>query len=143
MSEKVEKAVSNIINHVKKSPVLNAAKELFEKAIDQTENLQHEPISLDELVSGLSDNTDIEILKIQQQENICFIGGELLVSGKAQQNGFFSLDLKLYFQDKMENIILKEKHKELDVLILNEVSKNELFQQGIIKFEINEPDIQG
>ena len=43
----------------------------------------------------------------------------------------------------MENIILKEKHKELDVLILNEVSKNELFQQGIIKFEINEPDIQG
>ena len=39
-----------------------------------------------------------------------------------------------------KNIILKEKHKELDVLILNEVSKNELFQQGIIKFEINEPD---
>ena len=48
MSEKVEKAVSNLINHVKKSPVLNAAKELFEKAIDQTENLQHEPIRLDE-----------------------------------------------------------------------------------------------
>ena len=55
----------------------------------------------------------------------------------------FKTPPKLYFQDKMENIILKEKHKELDVLILNEVSKNELFQQGIIKFEINEPDIQG
>lgn len=143
MSNKIEDSANALIDHLKKSPILNKTVELVDKAIDGiNKNLHLEPIGLDELTSYLSNDTDKEILEIQQQENLRFIGGELLVSAKSQQNDFFSLDLNLYFQSQLDKIILKEKHKELRISILNELSKNDLIQQGIIKYEINEPNIK-
>ena len=143
MSKNTEIAMNAVIDHLKKSPVLNKTIELLDSTIDEiNKKFKHDPISLDELTSRLSDDTDKEILQIQQQENLCFIGGELLVSKTAQLAGCFSLDLKLYFQNQMEKIILKEKHKELQISILNEASQNDLLQQSIIKYEINEPNIK-
>ena len=77
MNESKENNVINLINHLKKSPVLNALKDKVEQFAVQTSSLRHEPISLDDLVSKLSDDTDKEILKIIKHENLNFIGGEL------------------------------------------------------------------
>jgi hypothetical protein len=140
MKEKTEKYLSDFINHIKKSPVLNALKDTVEQVALKTSNLKHEPLSLDSLVSGLSNETDKEILKIIKTEDIQFIGGELIVLNKSELKDHFSLDLKLYFQNKSEEIILKEKHKELELSILDEISQQELFNKGTIKYEVNEPN---
>ncbi len=144
MSIKIEDAANAIIDHLKRSPVLNKTVDFVEQAINKlNQNFQHQPIGLDELISGLSDETDKTILQIQQQESLRFIGGELHVSKESKQISYFSIDLKLYFQNQMEKIILKETHKELQISILNDESKNDLFQKGIIKYEVNEPNIKG
>jgi hypothetical protein len=114
-----------LINHVKKSPVLNALKDTVEQIALKTSNLKHEPVSLDSLVRGLSNETDKEIVRIIKSEDLQFIGGELIVLNKSQQKDHFSLDLQLYFQNKSEEIVLKEKHKELEFSILDEnLNKN-------------------
>lgn len=140
MKEKTENSFSDLINHIKKSPVLNALKDTVEQIALTTSNLKHEPVSLDSLVRGLSNETDKEILKIIKFEDVLFIGGELIVLNQSQKKDHFSLDLKLYFQNKNKEIILKEKHKELEVSILDETSQQELFNKGTIKYEINEPN---
>lgn len=140
MSDKIEKTFIDLINHIKKSPILNAARETVEKVAVQTENFKHEPVSLETLVHGLSNDTDREILSIIKLEKMKFIGGELIVLNKSEKKDHFSLDLKLYFQNKSEEIILKEKHKELEISILNEESQQDLLEKGLIKYEVNEPD---
>ena len=111
MKEKTEKSLSDLINHVKKSPVLNALKDTVEQIALKTSNLKHEPVSLDSLVRGLSNETDKEIVRIIKSEDLQFIGGELIVLNKSQQKDHFSLDLQLYFQNKSEEVVIKEKHK--------------------------------
>ena len=139
MNESKENNVINLINHLKKSPVLNALKDKVEQFAAQTSSLRHEPISLDDLVSKLSDDTDKEILKIIKHENLNFIGGELIVFIQPTKSNIFCLDLKLYFQNNNDEIILKEKHKELDFYILDENSKNELMEKKTITYEVNAP----
>lgn len=139
MNESKENNVINLINHLKKSPVLNALKDKVEQFAVQTSSLRHEPISLDDLVSKLSDDTDKEILKIIKHEKLNFIGGELIVFIQPTKSNIFCLDLKLYFQNNNDEIILKEKHKELDFYILDENSKNELMEKKTITYEVNAP----
>lgn len=91
MKEKTEKSLSDLINHVKKSPVLNALKDTVEQIALKTSNLKHEPVSLDSLVRGLSNETDKEIVRIIKSEDLQFIGGELIVLNKSQQKDHFSL----------------------------------------------------
>lgn len=140
MKEKTEKSLSDLINHVKKSPVLNALKDTVEQIALKTSNLKHEPVSLDSLVRGLSNETDKEIVRIIKSEDLQFIGGELIVLNKSQQKDHFSLDLQLYFQNESEEVVLKEKHKELEFSILDEKSQQELLNKGTIKYEVNEPN---
>ena len=92
------------------------------------------------LVRGLSNETDKEIVRIIKSEDLQFIGGELIVLNKSQQKDHFSLDLQLYFQNKSEEVVLKEKHKELEFSILDEKSQQELLNKGTIKYEVNEPN---
>ena len=103
-------------------------------------NLKHDPISLDRLVQGLSNDTDKEILNIIRSENLNFIGGELIVLGTSKKIDCFSLDLKLFFQNNKDEVILKEKHKELEFSILDETSQKELIEKKSITYEVNEPN---
>ena len=132
--DKKESILNDLINHVKKSPILNSLKEKVDQVAIQTANLKHDPISLDRLVQGLSNDTDKEILNIIRSENLNFIGGELIVFIQPIKSNIFCLDLKLYFQNNNDEIILKEKHKELDFYILDENSKNELMEKKTIKY---------
>lgn len=138
--DKKDKVLSDFINHVKKSPILNALKDKVDQVAIQTAKFKHEPISLDNLVLGLSNDTDKEILNIIKHENINFIGGELVVLSKSRNIDCFSLDLKLYFQNNQNEIILKEKHKELEFSILDETSQKELIEKKSITYEVNEPN---
>lgn len=141
MCKNVEHAANVLIDHLKKSPTLNKTVELVDGAIDEiNKNFQHKPLSLESLVSRLSSGTDDEILQIQQQESLTFVGGELTVSANSTQMECFSMDLKLYFQNHLEKIILKEKHKELSLFILTNESQKELKEKGVIKYEVNEPN---
>ena len=140
MNESKENNVINLINHLKKSPVLNALKDKVEQIAVQTASLRHEPIGLDDLVSKLSNDTDKEILKIIKHENLNFIGGELIVLGTSKKIDCFSLDLKLFFQNNKDEVILKEKHKELEFSILDETSQKELIEKKSITYEVNEPN---
>ena len=63
-----------------------------------------------------------------------------MVLSKSRNIDCFSLDLKLYFQNNNDEIILKEKHKELDFSILDEISKKELMEKKSITYEVNEPN---
>ena len=137
--DKKESILNDLINHVKKSPILNSLKEKVDQVAIQTANLKHDPISLDRLVQGLSNDTDKEILNIIRSENLNFIGGELIVLIQPTKSNIFCLDLKLYFQNNNDEIILKEKHKELDFYILDENSKNELMEKKTITYEVNAP----
>ena len=137
--DKKESILNDLINHVKKSPILNSLKEKVDQVAIQTANLKHDPISLDRLVQGLSNDTDKEILNIIRSENLNFIGGELIVFIQPTKSNIFCLDLKLYFQNNNDEIILKEKHKELDFYILDENSKNELMEKKTITYEVNAP----
>ena len=92
------------------------------------------------MIRGLSNETDKEIVRIIKSEDLQFIGGELIVLNKSQQKDHFSLDLQLYFQNKSEEVVLKEKHKELEFSILDEKSQQELLNKGTIKYEVNEPN---
>ncbi|PVZ86914.1 hypothetical protein C9426_14225 [Serratia sp. S1B] len=140
MCKKVEYVANALIDHLKRSPTLNKTVELVDGVIDEiNKNFQHKPISLDDLINRLSNSADEEILLIQYQESLNFIGGELIISEKSSQLGFFSMDLKLYFQNHLDKIILKEKHKELNLFILTNESQQELKQKGIIKYEVNKP----
>lgn len=140
MCKKVEHAANVLIDHLKKSPTLNKTVELVDGAIDEiNKNFQHKPVNLDDLIKRLSDGTDEEILQIQHRDSLNFVGGELVVSATASQLDCFSMDLKLYFQNHLEKIILKEKHKELNLFILTNESQQELKRKGIIKYGVNEP----
>lgn len=142
MCKKIENSANAFIDHLKKSPVLNKTVGLVDGVIEEVnKNFKHEPISLDQLVARLSDDTDKEILQIQQQEALNFVGGELIVSSKASQDHYFSIDLKLYFKNSFGKIILKEKHKELELFILENSSKNDLLQKTVIKYEVDEPKV--
>ena len=81
MNESKENNVINLINHLKKSPVLNALKDKVEQIAVQTASLRHEPIGLDDLVSKLSNDTDKEILSLKS---------DLAIAKKEidKQNGF-------------------------------------------------------
>ena len=138
--DKKESILNDLINHVKKSPILNSLKEKVDQVAIQTANLKHDPISLDRLVQGLSNDTDKEILKIIRSENLNFIGGELIVLGTSKKIDCFSLDLKLFFQNNKDEVILKEKHKELEFSILDETSQKELIEKKSITYEVNEPN---
>ena len=92
------------------------------------------------MVSKLSDDTDKEILKIIKHENLNFIGGELIVLSQTTKSNIFCLNLKLYFQNNNDEIILKEKNKELDFDILDENSKNELIEKKSITYEVTAPN---
>ena len=138
--EKKDKVLSDFINHIKKSPILNALKDKVDQVAIQTASFKHEPISLDNLVVGLSNDTDKEILKIIKHENLNFIGGELIVLGTSKKIDCFSLDLKLFFQNNKDEVILKEKHKELEFSILDETSQKELIEKKSITYEVNEPN---
>ena len=140
MNESKENNVINLINHLKKSPVLNALKDKVEQIAVQTASLRHEPIGLDDLVSKLSNDTDKEILKIIKHENLNFIGGEVIVLSQTTKSNIFCLNLKLYFQNNNDEIILKEKNKELDFDILDENSKNELIEKKSITYEVTAPN---
>ena len=138
--DKKESILNDLINHVKKSPILNSLKEKVDQVAIQTANLKHDPISLDRLVQGLSNDTDKEILNIIRSENLNFIGGELIVLGTSKKIDCFSLDLKLFFQINKDEVILKEKHKELEFSILDETSQKELIEKKSITYEVNEPN---
>ena len=138
--DKKESILNDLINHVKKSPILNSLKEKVDQVAIQTANLKHDPISLDRLVQGLSNDTDKEILNIIRSENLNFIGGELIVLSKTTKINIFCLNLKLYFQNNNDEIILKEKNKELDFDILDENSKNELIEKKSITYEVTAPN---
>ena len=138
--DKKESILNDLINHVKKSPILNSLKEKVDQVAIQTANLKHDPISLDRLVQGLSNDTDKEILNIIRSENLNFIGGELIVLGTSKKIDCFSLDLKLFFQNNKDEVILKEKHKELEFSILDETSQKELIENKSITYEVNEPN---
>ena len=94
--DKKESILNDLINHVKKSPILNSLKEKVDQVAIQTANLKHDPISLDRLVQGLSNDTDKEILNIIRSENLNFIGGELIVLSQTTKSNIFCLNLKLY-----------------------------------------------
>ena len=138
--DKKESILNDLINHVKKSPILNSLKEKVDQVAIQTANLKHDPISLDRLVQGLSNDTDKEILNIIRSENLNFIGGEIIVLGKSKKIDCFSLDLMLFFQNNKDEVILKEKHKELEFSILDETSQKELIEKKSITYEVNEPN---
>ena len=138
--DKKESILNDLINHVKKSPILNSLKEKVDQVAIQTANLKHDPISLDRLVQGLSNDTDKEILNIIRSENLNFIGGELIVLSQTTKSNIFCLNLKLYFQNNNDEIILKEKNKELDFDILDENSKNELIEKKSITYEVTAPN---
>ena len=110
--------------------------------ISKNENLKKyfEKIPDAELVK----HCKLEIYKPQNNidkkgENLNFIGGELIVFIQPTKSNIFCLDLKLYFQNNNDEIILKEKHKELDFYILDENSKNELMEKKTITYEVNAP----
>ena len=138
--DKKESILNDLINHVKKSPILNSLKEKVDQVAIQTANLKHDQISLDRLVQGSSNDTDKEILNIIRSENLNFIGGELIVLGTSKKIDCFSLDLKLFFQNNKDEVILKEKHKELEFSILDETSQKELIEKKSITYEVNEPN---
>ena len=85
-------------------------------------------IGLRELGNGFQidgdhkENPDAYIIR---SENLNFIGGELIVLGTSKKIDCFSLDLKLFFQNNKDEVILKEKHKELEFSILDETSQKE------------------
>lgn len=136
MSRLLEKISNILINHLKKSPVLQTLDVLMQEI---EEKFERQPIDLNTLVSELSEGIDTKILDIQEKEKIGFIGGELAASYHNSKSKNILLELKLYFKDSQDKFILKEINKEIDKHILNEKSQQELFDSKVIEYEVDIP----
>lgn len=135
----IEKILNPIIDHLKRSPVLQTAVASADNLMDQINNaFKHEPISLDMLVEKLSPSTDNLIIATESEEGIKFIGGELTAYLPPADLNRFALNLKLYYKNSSDEFVLKEREKMLDRGILTTDSLAELKEKEQ-SFEVNEP----
>lgn len=135
-----EKILNAAIDHLKKSPVLQEVKVAADSLMDQlNKTFKHDPVSLDVLVSGLSDSTDQLIIDTERSDNLVFIGGELSACSAPQRPDTLSLKLKLYFNNPQDKILLKESEKQLDSSVLTSQALKDLNEKGIVTFEVDKP----
>ncbi len=135
----IENILNPVIDHLKKSPVLQTAISSAESLMDQLNStFKHDPVPLDVLVGKLSCSTDNLIVASEHAENIKFVGGELTAYLPPADITKFALKLKLYFKNLNEEFILKESEKKLDRDILTSESLREL-EENEQTFEVNEP----
>lgn len=137
-----EQILNAAINHLKKSPVLKGAVKAANEYMDKlNQDFVREAMELDQLLAELSPATDDLIIGFERDEGLNFIGGELAVGLLPQQVEDFAIQLKLYFKNKQEKVILKETNKILSLNLLTDKSTAELNFKGHMEFEVNAPAI--
>ncbi len=135
-----EKIMNMVIDHLKKSPVLQSAKSAVETALDHiNDNLRFEPLELSALAERLSPATDQLILETEQSERAQYVGGRLSAIYSKDSGDDFVLLLKLYFKGGGERIFVKEVSKTLPAFLLATASLAELNAKGEISYEVDPP----
>lgn len=133
--------LNTAINHLKKSLILKSAAATANQYMDKLNaDLTFEAIELDELLSKLSPATDNLIINFEHDEQLTFIGGEIAACKLPQQIEDFSIQLKMYFKNKQERIILKEIKKNLSLKLITNKSAIELESKKYIEFELTKPE---
>lgn len=137
-----EQILNAAINHLKKSPILKGAVKVADDYMGKlNKDLTRETIEISQLLAKLSPATDDLIIGFERDEGLNFIGGELTVGLLPQQLEDFAIQLKLYFKNKQEKVILKEVNKILELNLLTANSVAELNLKGRMEFEVNAPVI--
>ena len=134
--------LNSAINHLKNSPVLQSAVAIADDYMNKLNtSFSRDPIDLQQLLEKLSPATDDLIVGFERDEGLTFIGGELAVFLPVQKTEDFSVQLKLYFNNKQEKIILKEVNKNLSLKVLTKKSVDELVSKNRLEYQVDAPKI--
>ena len=117
---------------------------LFEKMarVEDTIDKLTPKVSLDTFMETVSDSVDKEILRIEQEQDMFFLGGKMHFS-LVSDNKIISMNAEMYYQTSVGRYQKIEKNGQYPVSMLNreacESLCGEIIEHGEAIVEINKP----
>jgi len=130
MNPIVAKGISLTLEAIGKSQIAKESITKIESSLDHVDEMHRiEPMSIDDLAESLSNSIDQQVIAVADAEKLKPLGGELMAT---YINDCVELNLKNYFNNVDNKVILKESKKVIDKAYLDEESINRIRDSELI-----------